>query len=173
MKVKIKVVQLCLLFVTPWTIPCQAPLCPCNSPGQNTGVGSCSLLQGVIEPRSPHWGWILYHLSHQGLLLLIRFSRVWLCATLWTAAFQVPLSMGFSRQEYWNGLSCPTWATRGDCYRSIGKPASISISVTQNGSQILLTCVTHSACSTNSICHFRGECQRLFLQDNSQNEITE
>ena len=35
-----------------------------------------------------------------------------LCLTLfetpWTVAHQVPLSMGFSRQEYWNGLPCPT-----------------------------------------------------------------
>ena len=28
-------------------------------------------------------------------------------ATLWTVAHQAPLSMGFSRQEYWSGLSCP------------------------------------------------------------------
>ena len=28
--------------------------------------------------------------------------------TLWTAAFQVPLSMGFSRQEYWSGLPFPS-----------------------------------------------------------------
>ena len=32
------------------------------------------------------------------------FSRVWLCATPWTVAHQAPLSMVFSRQEYWNGL---------------------------------------------------------------------
>ena len=31
-----------------------------------------------------------------------RFSRVWLFATLWTVAHEAPLSMGFSRQEYWN-----------------------------------------------------------------------
>ena len=35
---------------------------------------------------------------------LNRFSHVWLCATLWTLAPQAPLSMEFSRQEYWNGL---------------------------------------------------------------------
>ena len=34
-------------------------------------------------------------------------SRVWLFATLWTVACQAPLSMGFSRQEYWSGLPCP------------------------------------------------------------------
>ena len=42
------------------------------------------------------------------LLLLSLFSRVRLCATLWTVAHQAPLSMGFARQEYWSGLSCPS-----------------------------------------------------------------
>ena len=37
------------------------------------------------------------------LLLLSRFSRVRLCATLWTAAHRAPLSTGFSRQEHWSG----------------------------------------------------------------------
>ena len=36
--------------------------------------------------------------------MLSRFSHVQLCATPWTAAHQAPLSMGFSRQEYWSGL---------------------------------------------------------------------
>ena len=35
------------------------------------------------------------------------FSHVWLFATPWTVARQAPLSMGFSRQEYWSGLLCP------------------------------------------------------------------
>ena len=34
-------------------------------------------------------------------------SHVQLFATLWTVAFQAPLSMGFSRQEYCSGLLCP------------------------------------------------------------------
>ena len=42
------------------------------------------------------------------LLLLSRFSRVRLWATLWTAAHQVPLSTGFSKQEYWSGLPFPS-----------------------------------------------------------------
>ena len=53
------------LFVTPRTIPYW------NSLGQNTGMGSLSLLQGVfptqgLNPGLPHCGWILYQLSHQG-----------------------------------------------------------------------------------------------------------
>ena len=39
--------------------------------------------------------------------MLSRFSRVQLCVTLQNAAPQAPLSMGFSRQEYWSGLPCP------------------------------------------------------------------
>ena len=38
---------------------------------------------------------------------LSRFSRVQFCVTPWTVARQAPLSMGFSRQEYWSGLLCP------------------------------------------------------------------
>ena len=39
--------------------------------------------------------------------MLSHFSRVQLFLTLWTVASQAPLSMGFSRQEYWSGLPCP------------------------------------------------------------------
>ena len=42
------------------------------------------------------------------LLLLSRFSRVRLCATPQTEAHQAPLSLGFSRQEYWSGLPLPS-----------------------------------------------------------------
>ena len=42
------------------------------------------------------------------LLLLSRFSRVRLCATPETAAYQAPPSLGFSRQEHWSGLPFPS-----------------------------------------------------------------
>ena len=38
--------------------------------------------------------------------VLSSLSRVRLCVTPWTVAHQAPLSMGFSRQEYWSGLLC-------------------------------------------------------------------
>ena len=44
--------------------------------------------------------------------LLSRFSPVQLLATPWTAAYQVPPSMGFSRQEYWSGLPLPSSSPR-------------------------------------------------------------
>ena len=39
--------------------------------------------------------------------MLSHFSRVWLSVSPWTVAHQAPLSMGFSRQEYWSGLPFP------------------------------------------------------------------
>ena len=39
--------------------------------------------------------------------MLSRFSHVQLFVTLWTAAHQAPLSMDFSRREYWSGFPCP------------------------------------------------------------------
>ena len=44
---------------------------PCNSPGENTGVGSLSLFQGIFPTQEsnsglPHCRWIVYQLSHKG-----------------------------------------------------------------------------------------------------------
>ena len=61
-------------------------------------------------PFSSHsilWQQLYFVFTFFTTLLLSHFSRVWLCATLWTVAHQAPLSMRFSRQEYWNGLPCP------------------------------------------------------------------
>ena len=156
-----------------------------DSPGQNTGVGCHSLLQGIFPTQGLNLGLlpcrqILYHLSHQGSplqipnpslimrrkhqtnpdlgkfynksdlesLKLSRSSKIknikqtvtakggsrrnddsvqcvkldrvleqkkdirlklgQLFATPWTAACQAPLSMGFSRQQYWSGLPFPS-----------------------------------------------------------------
>ena len=48
-------------------------------------------------------------------------SRVRLFSTPWTVAHQAPLSMGFSRHEYWNGLPFPS---PGDLSNSGIKPGS-------------------------------------------------
>ena len=40
--------------------------------------------------------------------MLSRFSRVQISVTPWTIACQAPLSMEFSRQDYWNGFPCPS-----------------------------------------------------------------
>ena len=50
-------------------------------------------------------------------------SRVRLFATLWTVARQAPLSMGFSRQEYWSGLPFPSPGDLPDPGIEPGSPA--------------------------------------------------
>ena len=65
-KVKVKVAQVVSDFLQP-----QGLYSPWNSSGQNTGVGSLSLLQGIFptqgsNPGLPYCRWILYQLSHQG-----------------------------------------------------------------------------------------------------------
>ena len=54
--------------------------------------------------------------------MLSRFGHVQLFATLWTVALQAPLSMGFSRQEYWSGLP---FASPGDLPGLEIKPISL------------------------------------------------
>ena len=49
----------------------------------------------------------MVYVSYARVCVLSRFSHVQLCATLWTVACQAPLSMGWSKQEYWSGLPCP------------------------------------------------------------------
>ena len=52
-------------------------------------------------------------------------SHVWLFVTLWTVARWAPLSMGFSRQEYWNGLPFPPPGDRPDPGIELASPASV------------------------------------------------
>ena len=58
--------------------------------------------------------------------VLNLFSCVRLFVILWTVACQVPLTMGFSRQEYWSGLPCPP---PGDLPDPGVKPSSPALQV--------------------------------------------
>ena len=57
------------------------------------------------------------------MCMLSHFSHVWLFAALRTVAHQAPLSMGFSRQEYWSGLPFPS---SGDLHDPGIKPKSLT-----------------------------------------------
>ena len=75
-----------------------------NSSGQNTSVGSCSLLQGIFPTQGSHCRWILYQLSHQ------KSPRIVEC-----------VAYPFSRESFWprnwSGVFCiaggffTSWAT--------------------------------------------------------------
>ena len=63
-------------------------------------------------------------LLHESESVSQLLSRVRLFATPWTASLQAPLSMGFSRQEYWSGLPCPPPGDRPDPGIEPGSAAS-------------------------------------------------
>ena len=71
---------------------------PWNSPGQNTGEASRSLLQGIFptqgkNPAVSHCRWILYQLSHQGSPRILE-------------GVAYPFSRGSSRPRNQTGVSC-------------------------------------------------------------------
>ena len=92
------------------SLPPQGRYSPWNSLGQNTGVGSPSLLQGIFltqgsNPRLWHCRWILYQLSHQGSPRILE----------WVA---YPFSSRSSPPRNWTRISCTAdrfftpWATK-------------------------------------------------------------
>ena len=70
---------------------------PTGSPGP--GILQARTLEWVATTFSNAWKWKV-----KGTPL----SHVWLLATPWTAAYQAPPSMEFSRQEYWSGVPLPS-----------------------------------------------------------------
>ena len=116
MFVCVLVTQLYLILHDSMNCSSSKLLSPWNFPGKNTGLGCHSLFQEIFMTQGSnlgllHWRQIIFHLSHQGRLKNVCafscFSHVQLCVTQWTVVCQVPLSIGFSRQEYWSGLPGP------------------------------------------------------------------
>ena len=82
------------------------------------GILQARILERVAISFSDAWKWKVKVKS---------LSRAWLLVTPWTGAYQAPLSVGFSRQEYWSGVpfcvlshfksdkSCPTLCKPMDC----------------------------------------------------------
>ena len=63
-----------------------------------------SLVPGILQARTLEWVAISFSNAWKWKVKLKSFSRAWLLVTPWTAAYQAPPSVGFSRQEYWSGV---------------------------------------------------------------------
>ena len=61
-----------------------------------------SLVPGILQARVLEWVSISFSNAWKWKVKENSLSRVRLLATPWTAAYQAPPSMGFSRQEYWS-----------------------------------------------------------------------
>ena len=72
----------------------------CSPPG--------SPVPGILQARTLEWVAISFFNAWKWKVKVKSLSRARLLATPWTAAYQAPLSMGFSRQEYWSGVPLPS-----------------------------------------------------------------
>ena len=63
---------------------------------------------GILQARILEWVAISFSNAWKWKVKVKSLCRARLLATSWTAAFQAPLSMGFSRQEYWSGVPLPS-----------------------------------------------------------------
>ena len=140
-KVKVKSFSCVWLLATPWTEAYQVRRswdfpgkstgvgCHCLLPSLHAAAAAKSLqscptlcdsidssppgspIPGILQARTLKWVAISFSNAWKWKVKVKSFSCVWLCETPWTAAYQAPLPMGFSRQEYWSGvpLPSPTW----------------------------------------------------------------
>ena len=67
-----------------------------------------SPVPGILQARTLEWIAISFSNAWKWKVKVKSLSRVQLLATPWTAAYQAPPSMGFSRQEYWSGVPLPS-----------------------------------------------------------------
>ena len=67
-----------------------------------------SPIPGILQARTLEWVAISFTNAWKRKVKVKSLSRVRLLETPWTAAYQAPPSMGFSRQEYWSGVPLPS-----------------------------------------------------------------
>ena len=67
-----------------------------------------SPVPGILQARTLEWVAISFSNAGKWKVKVKSLSHVRLSATPWSAAYQAPPSMGFSRQEYWSGVPLPS-----------------------------------------------------------------
>ena len=92
----------------------------CATPIDSSPPGSP--IPGILQATTLEWVAISFSNAWKWKVKVKSVSRVWLFAIPWTAAYQAPPSMGFSRQEYWSGLPLPSPRGRArsnkhDCHK--------------------------------------------------------
>ena len=90
-----------------------------------------SAVPGIFQARTLEWVAISFSNAWKWKVKVKSLSRVRLLATPWTAAYQAPPSMGFSRQEYWSGVPLPSpryviGTSKQQCLETHGIPSGFT-----------------------------------------------
>ena len=72
------------------------------------GLPPGSSVPRILQARTLEWVAISFSNAWKWKVKVKSLRRVWLLATPWTAAYQAPPPMGFSRQEYWSRVPLPS-----------------------------------------------------------------
>ena len=67
-----------------------------------------SLVPGILQARTLEWVAIFFSKAWKWKVKVKSLSRVRLFSNPWTATYQAPPPVGFSRQEYWSGVPFPS-----------------------------------------------------------------
>ena len=92
-----------LLYATAKSLQSCPTLC---NPTDSSPPGSP--IPGILQARTLEWVAISFSNAWKWKVKVKLLSRVWLFTTPWTAAYQAPPPMGFSRQEYWSWVPLPS-----------------------------------------------------------------
>ena len=114
----------------------------------------------ILQARTLEWVAISFSNAWKWKVKVKSLSRVRLLLTPWTAAYQAPPSMGFSRQEYWSGVpspslfckAVPVFYERTFSYRTV---ISLSVVLMHYGHPALRSHVSFSNCFTD-VLYSRG-----------------
>ena len=79
-----------------------------NSVRPHRGQPTRLPVPGILQARTVEWVAISFSSAWKWKVKVKSLSRVRLLATPWTAAYQAPPSMEFSRQKYWSGVPLPS-----------------------------------------------------------------
>ena len=123
-----------------------------------------SAVPGILQARTLEWVAISFSNAWKWKVKGKSLSRVRLFMTPWTAAYQAPPSMGFSRQEYWSGVPSPSPSIR----TAVIKTTSFTKGKKRNEKKKrTLTRVGKNMQNMESIVHGQRECNVAATEKNS------
>ena len=102
-----------------------------------------SPVPGILQARTLEWVAIFFSNARKWKVKVKSLNHVRLLVTPWTAAYQAPPSMGFSRQEYWSGVPLPSPITNTASLLSPLWPAVLGHPDSRQNNSFLWGCFTN------------------------------